>query len=83
MLSSAVEDETRKFYISNNYFGLDESQIIFFIQGEFPCVDFEGKIMLDEKGKIATAPNGNGGIYAAMKEQVRIPIVKNLKILII
>lgn len=72
MLSSAVESDTRKFYASHDYFGLDESQIIFFVQGEFPCVDLEGKIMLDEKGKIATAPNGNGGIFAAMKEQVLI-----------
>lgn len=69
MLSSAVESDTRKFYAAHDYFGLDESQIIFFVQGEFPCVDLEGKIMLDEKGKIATAPNGNGGIFAAMKEQ--------------
>jgi UDP-N-acetylglucosamine/UDP-N-acetylgalactosamine diphosphorylase len=69
MLSTAVEAETRQFYHSHNYFGLDESQIRFFVQGEFPCVNNDGKILLDEKGRISTAPNGNGGIFAAMKEQ--------------
>lgn len=69
MLSKAVEEDTRKYYLDHKYFGLDESQIIFFVQGEFPCVDNDAKILLDDKGKVATAPNGNGGIFAAMKEQ--------------
>jgi UDP-N-acetylglucosamine/UDP-N-acetylgalactosamine diphosphorylase len=74
MLSGAVEADTREFYRSHKYFGLDENQIRFFVQGEFPCVDNDGKILLDEKGKMATAPNGNGGIFAAMKEQVHLSL---------
>jgi UDP-N-acetylglucosamine/UDP-N-acetylgalactosamine diphosphorylase len=69
MLSSAVEVETKTFFKEKNYFGLNENQVIFFTQGEFPCVDSDGNILLEDKGKISTAPNGNGGIFKAMKEQ--------------
>jgi UDP-N-acetylglucosamine/UDP-N-acetylgalactosamine diphosphorylase len=70
MLSDAVEEDTHAFYKKKNYFGLDSSQIIFFKQGQFPCVGDGGKILLDEKGVISTSPNGNGGVWRAMKEQV-------------
>jgi UDP-N-acetylglucosamine/UDP-N-acetylgalactosamine diphosphorylase len=71
MLSIAVEKDSLAFFKEHAYFGLEEKQIIFFKQGEFPCVDGQGKIILDQPGRISTSPNGNGGIWRAMKEQVR------------
>lgn len=76
MLSFAVENDSLTFFKEHNYFGLREDQVIFFKQGEFPCVDDQGKIILDEPGRISTSPNGNGGIWRAMKEQ---GILDNMK----
>lgn len=69
MTSDATRDSTVEYFRSNNYFGLQKENLVFFEQGTIPCYDFEGKIILDEKHRIATAPNGNGGLYEALFQQ--------------
>jgi UDP-N-acetylglucosamine/UDP-N-acetylgalactosamine diphosphorylase len=66
MTSFATDAPTKEFFEKNNFFGLEKDQVIFFKQEEFPCITPEGKIILENKCKIATAPNGNGGLYAAL-----------------
>ena len=66
MTSEANNDETIKFFEDNNYFGYSKENIKFFKQGELPLLDFDGKIVLQEKGKIFMAADGNGGIFEAL-----------------
>ncbi|MBO5179581.1 MAG: UTP--glucose-1-phosphate uridylyltransferase [Clostridia bacterium] len=66
MTSEANNDETVKFFEDNNYFGYSKEHIKFFKQGELPLLDFDGKIVLQEKGKIFMAADGNGGIFEAL-----------------
>ncbi len=67
MTSEKTDGATRSFLREHGYFGYPERYIRFFVQETAPCVDFGGKLLLDEDGGLALSPNGNGGWYASMK----------------
>lgn len=69
MTSGPTEVATEEFLKSNNFFGLQRENIVQFDQGLLPCFDMEGRIILDDKNKIALAPDGNGGIYRALYQK--------------
>ncbi|XP_035523667.1 UDP-N-acetylhexosamine pyrophosphorylase-like protein 1 [Morone saxatilis] len=66
MTSEFTLAPTEKFFKENNYFGLEPSNIVMFEQRMIPAVTFDGKVILQGKGKIAMAPDGNGGLYKAL-----------------
>jgi len=67
MTSIATHKETKEHFKNNNYFGLLKSQIKFFKQGLLPCLSPEGKLLMENEFTISMAPNGNGGLYHALK----------------
>ncbi|KAG0005581.1 UDP-N-acetylglucosamine pyrophosphorylase [Entomortierella chlamydospora] len=67
MTSGPTRPATVAYFKENNYFGLESSNIVFFEQGTLPCLTFDGKIMMESKSRIAVAPDGNGGVYAALR----------------
>ena len=66
MTSEENNEETENFFKANNYFGYPQEKITFFKQGQYPMIDTEGKILLDENGLIKEAADGHGGVYIAM-----------------
>lgn len=66
MTSEKNDAKTKEFLKSKNYFGYDENFIKFFVQEMAPCTDFNGKILMEAKNRIATSPNGNGGWFSSL-----------------
>lgn len=69
LTSEATHDATVEYLSKHNYFGLKEKNVRAFKQGMLPCFTLDGKIILDAKHRVAKAPDGNGGLYRALKNQ--------------
>nr|GMD05446.1 UDP-N-acetylglucosamine diphosphorylase 1 [Ipomoea batatas] len=67
MTSPFTDEPTRKFFESHKYFGLDEDQVTFFQQGTIPCVSKDGRFIMETPYSVAKSPDGNGGVYTALK----------------
>jgi len=67
MTSRENNKETIEFFEKNKYFGYQKDKnLFFFIQGELPMMDTEGKILIGEDGLVKLAADGHGGIYEAL-----------------
>ena len=66
MTSEKNHDATVRFLKEKDYFGYKEDRVVFFKQDMAPACDFNGKLLMEEKGRISTSPNGNGGWYSSM-----------------
>ncbi|XP_018440806.2 UDP-N-acetylglucosamine diphosphorylase 2 isoform X2 [Raphanus sativus] len=67
MTSPFTHEPTQKFFESRKYFGLEPDQVTFFQQGTLPCITKDGKFIMETPFSLAKAPDGNGGVYAALK----------------
>ncbi|KAI8081546.1 nucleotide-diphospho-sugar transferase [Halteromyces radiatus] len=81
MTSGPTHQPTVDYFKKHNFFGLKEENIYFFEQGTLPCLTMDGKIILESKSKVAIAPDGNGGIYAAVQNKGVIADLKKRGIL--
>ena len=75
MTSDKNHDATVSFLKEKEFFGYNEEYVHFFIQEMALCSDLEGKILLEEKGKMADSPNGNGGWFISMKNTGMLDVV--------
>ncbi|MBE5925761.1 MAG: UDPGP type 1 family protein [Lachnospiraceae bacterium] len=66
MTSEKNNEDTVNFFKENNYFGYNKEYIMFFVQKMAPSVDFEGRLLLEDVGRLSLSPNGNGGWYSSL-----------------
>jgi len=67
MTSPQNDGETKAFFEANGFFGLSPEKVRFFQQGVMPAFSREGKILLDQKHRIAFSPDGHGGSLLALR----------------
>ena len=81
MTSRENNQETLDFFEKNKYFGYQKDKnIFFFIQGELPMIDTEGKILIGEDGLIKQAADGHGGIYESLVKNGMVEKMKQMGI---
>ncbi|KAG9307150.1 hypothetical protein G9A89_016978 [Geosiphon pyriformis] len=80
MTSGPTRPATEAFFKKHRFFGLKEENVIFFEQGTLPALTNQGKLFLETKSKLAIAPDGNGGIYAALRNEGVLNSLKTRKI---
>ncbi len=66
MTSPANHDQTLDFLEEHEFFGLPGEDVIAFSQGMLPAFDFQGRLLLDAKHRLALAPDGHGGSLKAL-----------------
>lgn len=76
MTSDKNHDKTVEFITEKNFFGYKEDYVHFFRQEMAPATDYEGKVYMEGKAKIANSPNGNGGWYSSMAKMGMLNIIK-------
>ena len=76
MTSEKNNDTTIQFMQEKKFFGYNPEFVHFFKQEMAAATDYEGKIYLEEKGRLATSPNGNGGWFISMKNAGLLELVK-------
>lgn len=75
MTSDKNNDATISFLKEHKYFGYKEEYIHFFKQEMAAATDYNGKIYLEEKGKLSTSPNGNGGWFISLQNNGLLDLV--------
>jgi UDP-N-acetylglucosamine/UDP-N-acetylgalactosamine diphosphorylase len=66
MTSPLNHAETVDIFKSNDYYGLEADNVVIFQQGTLPNFDFDGRILLADKHRIACSPDGHGGSIKAL-----------------
>ena len=66
MTSPLNHDATVEIFESVDFYGLGAENVFIFQQGTLPNFNFAGKILLAEKDKIASSPDGHGGSLKAL-----------------
>ncbi len=68
IMTSAINHKaTVEFFKRHNYFNYPPSSVTFFEQGSIEAVDFDGRVIIEDRARISRSPDGNGGCFKALK----------------
>ena len=75
MTSDKNNEATISFMEEHAYFGYNPKYVHFFKQEMAAATDYNGKIYFEEKGKLSTSPNGNGGWFISLEKAGLLDLV--------
>ena len=68
---------TGEIFRANDYYGLKAEDVFVFEQGTLPNFDLEGRLLLADKGRIASSPDGHGGSLKALYRSGALEDMRN------
>lgn len=78
MTSEATHARTLAFFEEHRYFGLGEDNVYFFQQSSLPAVDGGShRILLEGHGRVATSPDGHGGMLRALQRTGMFDVMRD------
>lgn len=75
MTSEKNHEITVQFLKEKDYYGYQAEYVHFFRQEMAAATDYDGKIYLEEKGRLSTSPNGNGGWFISLRKSGLLDLV--------
>ncbi len=75
MTSDKNHEATVRFMTEHEFFGYKAEYVHFFQQKMAVAADYNGKIYLEEKGRLASSPNGNGGWFVSLVDAGLLDVV--------
>ncbi|MCQ2537657.1 MAG: UTP--glucose-1-phosphate uridylyltransferase [Lachnospiraceae bacterium] len=75
MTSDKNNDATVKFMTEHDFFGYKAEYVHFFKQEMAAATDYNGKILLEEKNRLSSSPNGNGGWFISLQKAGLLDLV--------
>lgn len=77
MTSPATHTETVRYLAAHDRFGLPADDLLVFCQGTMPAVDAAtGKLLLAAQDSLALAPDGHGGMLAALHKSGALDVAR-------
>lgn len=76
LTSDKNHNETIEFFGKNGSFGLEN--VHFIKQNLMPAIDFDGKIIMEARNRIAMHPNGHGGALKALGQTGTLAMLENI-----
>ncbi|MCX5714611.1 MAG: UTP--glucose-1-phosphate uridylyltransferase, partial [Candidatus Omnitrophica bacterium] len=69
MTSDVTDSATREYFAGNNYFGLGRENVVFIRQESVPAfIAGTREVAMADTSTIFTSPNGNGGLFRALRD---------------
>lgn len=78
MTSEKNHEDTTSFFAEHDYFGYNKDFVYFFVQEMAPSVGYDGRIYMEEKHRLSSSPNGNGGWFSSMARAGLLDKLKEL-----